>query len=792
MRIVIALPVLNEEKVIAATVESLRAFADRALADHEVVIVIADNGSSDRTEEISRGLASRLMGVSYLRLARRGKGLAIREAWKTEAADVYVFMDADLAVDLDALPELIARIGHGADLAIGSRRLSASVVERSWFRRLLSRGFRGLVAATLDSRISDMPCGFKAVSAAVFRDAVPNVRDDRWFFDTELVIRAERAGLRIDEIPVTWREAEPLGRRSRVRIVPLIGEYLTNMFRLRRELGPASFAGDRPSFTRLAKSVTRREWAVAMGCAAFVAALGCVAPLVGIWSARASGLEWTGRQFLSPGDFAVYLSYVAQAKQGVLLFRNFATTEKLVPVLNIFWLAVGLFAKAFRLSPLAAYYAARTFLIFPFAAVAYLAVAYVFRDREYRLTAFLTFMFGSGIGLYVAPFLRPAVLVAGIYQWPTDFWVAESNAFMTMLYSPHFIASFGLIIAIALTLLLAYDAERPAYGAIAGILGLLLFEFHPFHAPTLYLLALVALVAYSAKDGIRFGRSAAFALFLIFSAPSVAYQYWLTHWSPNAAFMLTMNITITPSPAYVAVGLGAVVIFAIIGFTTRDEEFSASHRIFFACWAVAQSVLIYAPFTFQRRLIEGLQFPLVILATPAILGGWKRLQKYSCGPACGVMIAVLLFLPSTFATFMRSIDAATGNQPSLFFFSRDETDVLDWMRTNTPADAVVLSDLTIGNDIIGWEERTTYLGHWSNTIDVVRKETETDAFFSTMRGEQRREFVAAHGITYVMTGPEELNDAANPLDTFFFEPVSQHGDFTLYKVRNEGKQLTSP
>ena len=190
MRIVIALPVLNEEKVLRPTVEAVHRFARVALSGHDVVIVIADNGSTDGTEAAGRLLQRELPGVRYLRLAGRGKGLAIREAWRSEDADAYVFMDADLATDLAALPELVRRIEDGAGLAVGSRFHQDSVVERSMFRKVLSHGYRTLLGVVLDTDVADVPCGFKAASSRLVRDVMPAVCDDRWFFDTELVVRA--------------------------------------------------------------------------------------------------------------------------------------------------------------------------------------------------------------------------------------------------------------------------------------------------------------------------------------------------------------------------------------------------------------------------------------------------------------------------------------------------------------------------------------------------------------------------------------------------------------------------
>lgn len=791
MRILIALPVLNEEKVLRATVRTIRRFADASLPGHEVTIVIADNGSTDATEAIGRGLERDLRGVRYLRLSARGKGLAIREAWKSSEADVYAFMDADLATDLGALPELVRRVEAGAGLAVGSRFHKESKVERSVFRKLLSHGYRAFLHAALGTSVSDVPCGFKAASARVVREILPSVRDDRWFFDTEFVVRAERAGHRIEEVPVIWKELKPAGRASKVSVVPLVREYVAQVLRLRKELGPMGRKAGGPATVRgVFASVTRREWAWVAAAALFAAAVTTVPPVVGEFVARARGIEWNGRQFLSPGDFGVYLSYIAQAKAGHLLFENLNTTERLTPVLNVLWLAVGLLARAARLAPIAAFHVARVALIFPFAAVAYASIAYFFREKAHRLGAFALFMFGSGLGLFAAPFLPAAVPVGGAYEWPIDFWVSEANAFLSMAYSPHFIASFALLIAALTLLFMAYDAERVRYGVWAGLLALVLFEFHPFHAPTLYAVGGVALLAASVKEGIRPRQWAAYLAFLAVSAPAVAYQYWLTHVSPNAAFMLANNITITPSLPYVILGFGAVSILAIFGWRADAEirAFAPSRRRFLAAWAIVQLLLTYGPFSFQRRLLEGLEFPLVLLSIPALAVLYRRiLRRPEFGRAFamtyGVLLAAAVFLPSSVSAIVRGVDAYVTDRPPIFFFSTDESAALAWLRERTPQDAVVLSGADEGNIISGWAVRKVYAGHWANTIDLARKQEEIARFYGEAGSEERRSFLERNGITYVYEGPSERGLGGTLADDPTFEQAFRAGAIAVYRLR---------
>jgi hypothetical protein len=582
---------------------------------------------------------------------------------------------------------------------------------------------------------------------------------------------------------------QPAGRKSRVRIIPLIREYVARVMALRRELGPKKSNEARPSLSGIISSITSQERWVVIGAAAVVAVIGVIPPLCAAWLANRNGMEWTGRQYLAPGDLAVYLSYIAQAKSGHLLFENFASTERLTPVLNILWLKVGWLAWLLDLSPLTAFHAVRTLCIFPLAAVVYCSLAYVFRRPTERIVGFLVFMFSSGVGLYAIPLLRAAKVTGESYDWPIDYWVAESNGFMTMLYSPHFVASLTLIIATAVLLLIALDAESIAYGALAGATALVLFQFHPFHAPTLYLLAFLALLLRTCAKGIRPRQWLAAGLFYALSAPSVAFHYWLTHWSPNAAFMLQNNITKTPSPLYLLIGFGVVVPLAAFGWiASKDEKIlSRGHRQFFAVWAFAQCWLVYSPLVFQRRLLEGLQFPLVVLAIPAIVGIMQlRAFKKIAGAVSLTLLAPALFLPTTFSTVQRSIEAANpaGDHDGLFFFRHDESEALAWIRAHAEADAVILCSMGTGNDVIGWGERRTYVGHWANTIDSSTKMAEVADFFGHMTDAHRAEFVRGRGITYVVVGPAERTLGEAHLRGPAFTLRFASGSWEVYSVND--------
>jgi glycosyltransferase involved in cell wall biosynthesis len=224
----IVVPVHNEERTLALSIRRLHRFLTSEFP-FSWRIVIADNASTDATPELAALLARELSSVSWLRLEDKGRGRALRAAWSASDARVVSYMDVDLSTDLRALLPLVAPLlsGH-SDLAIGTRLAHGARVVRGPKRELISRAYNQLLHATLRARFSDAQCGFKAVRREVLDDLLPTVRDEAWFFDTELLVLAQRRGLRIHEVPVDWIDDPD----SRVKIVRTAAEDLLGIARL--------------------------------------------------------------------------------------------------------------------------------------------------------------------------------------------------------------------------------------------------------------------------------------------------------------------------------------------------------------------------------------------------------------------------------------------------------------------------------------------------------------------------------------------------------------------------------
>jgi putative flippase GtrA len=233
----VVIPVFNEQQVLEYTVRRLHRFLSAELP-FTWRIVIADNASTDATPQIAERLAGELAGVRVLRLEQKGRGRALRAAWSASPAQVVCYMDVDLSTDLRGLLPLVAPLlsGH-SDLAIGTRLAHGARVVRGPKRELISRAYNTILRTALRARFSDAQCGFKAVRTSVLRGLVDDIQDQGWFFDTELLVLAQRRGLRIHEVPVDWVDDPD----SRVDIIRTAWDDLRGVARLAADGAIARF-----------------------------------------------------------------------------------------------------------------------------------------------------------------------------------------------------------------------------------------------------------------------------------------------------------------------------------------------------------------------------------------------------------------------------------------------------------------------------------------------------------------------------------------------------------------------
>ena len=224
----ITIPVYNEEEVLPRTIASLTEFLETNLSNPWQV-TIADNASTDSTQAVSEMLCRKHPGVFYLRIPQKARGRALRTAWLDSQADIVSYMDADLSTDLSHFPQLIKALESGNHIAVGSRLSKGSQVSRGFKREFISRGYNLLINAMFFTGLPDAQCGFKALTRATAEAIVPNIKNNNWFFDTELLVIAAKRGFNIASVPVKWID-DPA---STVNIASTAREDIKGLMRLR-------------------------------------------------------------------------------------------------------------------------------------------------------------------------------------------------------------------------------------------------------------------------------------------------------------------------------------------------------------------------------------------------------------------------------------------------------------------------------------------------------------------------------------------------------------------------------
>lgn len=510
-------------------------------------------------------------------------------------------------------------------------------------------------------------------------------------------------------------------------------------------------------------SVSGKEWGHVAAASVAAVVLTSVSAAAAVIIGIRDDMAWTGMTALAPGDMSAYLSYLGQANRGIFLFGNLFTTESLHPVFSVFWSLVGCFSRFFYLPPLIAFHFSRVMLIPVLMSVAYAFFAYVLPKVGHRIAALYVFAFSSGMGLFFRDLFSRMGLVKAYSDHPIDLWVAESNAFLSMLHSPHFIASLVGVLLTMMFLMAAFETGRIRYALYAGLAGLILFQFHPFHVVSLYSVAGAFAVAQSfRKSGSAARNFLNLALFAAVSVPSVAYHYFLTHYDANAAALHDANLTLTPALWYVAAGFGLVGVLWLFGYVRgRRGHPHVIRWNFLFIWAVVQFAVLYAPVPFQRRLLEGLQFPLVALSAPILFMWYTGLKQGLRGRhqfryvAAGFVLVTALFLSTTNIITTNIVLYDSDKKLGFFYYSRAETEATDWLGSNADGTSVILSSFPSGNRIVGRAARRVYAGHWVNTIGLGEKRSQIAKFFGSADEEFRKGLLKEAGVTHVFYGPLE-------------------------------------
>ncbi len=233
MHIEITIPVYNEEEILQKSISTIFSFLRGV--DFRYTVTIADNASNDKTLEIAKKLEKKYNNLKVLHTNKPEKGRSIKQVWTKSKAELLCFMDADLSTDLNHLKEMVHLLSH-YDLVIGNRLSHLSKTKRSIHREILSILYNKIAKLYLNTKSHDLQCGFKGIKKNVFMQLAKDIKNDGFFFDTELIVWAEKKNYRIKEIPIKWTER----KASKIEILKIINDYLIQLYYLKRRLKTAS------------------------------------------------------------------------------------------------------------------------------------------------------------------------------------------------------------------------------------------------------------------------------------------------------------------------------------------------------------------------------------------------------------------------------------------------------------------------------------------------------------------------------------------------------------------------
>jgi len=538
--------------------------------------------------------------------------------------------------------------------------------------------------------------------------------------------------------------------------------------------------------------INRNEWKFVMWITILVILLTTIPFIYGYFSAP-QGKYFTGLQALAPGDFNVYYSHIEQVRQGNWIFKDIFTSETHVAFFfNPFWLAVGLFAKIFKLSNIFTYQFFRIILTPIFLFTVYFFTSLFFQQIFKRKFCFIFLIFASGLGSWFSPLVKH-IFGTGFseHYWPMDLWVSEGQNFLTIYHSPHFIFASTLILITFILLYFSLEYNNFKYLFYAGTINLFLLFFHPFHLPTILTVPLVYISAVSFRDWrIKWDYLLKFIIFIFLSLPAILYQFLLLIFNPIAQGRASQNICLTPAIWIVLISYGFLTPLALYGVFKLKNNYD-SKRIFLLVWFICQSLLIYCPLLFQRRIAQGLQFPLIIFSCYGLFyfaERFKKIKLFLENIEIFILFFIILFASSNIYVLSQDLNYYTYSKNKkyidYFYINIENKQAFDWIKGNLDDQDIILTYSITGNYIPGFTGKTVYIGHPVETLKFDEKLLKVKEFFGGNQGiTKEKEFLKQNKISYLFFGQyEQKIGNFNPQDKDYLKQVFHRGEVTIYQV----------
>jgi hypothetical protein len=505
---------------------------------------------------------------------------------------------------------------------------------------------------------------------------------------------------------------------------------------------------------------------------------------------------YLGTQYINWQDTPVYYSWINQAKHGAWTFYDLFTSEMHPPFFfDIFWLTLGKLAAIFSLSEIVIYQLAKIVLIPLLIITLYYLVAYFFSNAKTRMLAIIFVVFASGLGgllLVTHSVFSPAL--TGLTS-TMDLWAVDGLIFFTLFHSPHFMLALSLMILIFLWTLLAIEKKQWRYSAYSGLAALILFQFHPYDAPTtiLVMFAFVVMLIIKNKKVDWFNLKHCL-LVLMISSPSLIYHWWTYRAFWLKQVVAAQNNCFTPTLDKVVLSYGLPLVLGLLGliYVLRSKA-PKDRNIFLISWLIVQAALIYFPINMQRRFVLGLQVVINILAIFGFiyLKDILKIKKTLSANQTLILIIGFLVIFSCSNYFILGMSFFPtdfpSNPKSVYYLSTDKLEAMKWLQKNTEPDTIVLASYPDSNLIPALALRRVYLGHWDFTADAQNKFYLLNYFFKKDRASDgRQNFLSKNHINYIFYSLEDRNlGLFNPKDKSYLKDIYHNSKTTIYRVINK-------
>ncbi len=503
--------------------------------------------------------------------------------------------------------------------------------------------------------------------------------------------------------------------------------------------------------------------------------------------AKNSGRFYSGFLVINGYDTMVYLSQIEEASQGKFLTSNLFTSEQ--PALKYFsplWLALGQFSKLTNISPLATFQLSRLVFGFIFFWGLYLFLSRFIKPVKWRFLAWLILIFGSGLGL--ATLSRNVFLdFNSQYYLGIDLTVPEANIFNSLFHSPLFILS-----QICLLLIFWWLIERLICSGwpetiASGLLILLLGLIHPFDLLTVVAVSgFYFLIEFLNKRGVKFKQWLKLGALFCFSLMPLAYFYYLKISSPIFLSWHQQNICLSYGIYNYLIGYGLIFIGFLIGVYPALKSFNKYWR-WLAVWAIVGWLLVYWPFQYQRRMLNGLHLPMSLVAILGLMIAWQFLgRKIKISPLVKKTI-LALFLTAIFSTnvFLAALELVNLNFSGERYFMKPEArQAFKWLKSQTDFKDNILSASPSGALIAAYSGRHIYLGHSIQTVNFDNKAEMVKWFYGINNDDKlKASWLTQEGITYVFYSQAERSlGHFDPFKKPYLKAVWQKGESAIFKV----------